>query len=181
METNNLDQNSLFDYEKALRVGVVTSAHGINGEVNVYPTTFDKDRFKSLKRVYIGKGSKVRPFTISSVNYFKNMVILGFAEVGDRNSSESLKGMDILIDRKDAAVLEKDEYFICDLLGFDVEADDGLKLGELKDILQTGANDVYVVLTAEGKEILIPSIRECILNTDTEAKKITVHLLKGLL
>lgn len=175
------DKEKAFDIESALRVGVVTSAHGIKGEVNVFSTTDDINRFTKLKKVYIGRNGKFRPYTVISVKFFKGTVILGFEEVPDRNTSEAMKGMDILIDRSDAVPLGEDEYFICDIIGYSVESDDGVMRGELKDVLQTGANDVYVVGMADGREILIPSIKDCILKVDTEAKRIIVHLLKGML
>ncbi|MCQ2495148.1 MAG: ribosome maturation factor RimM [Lachnospiraceae bacterium] len=166
--------------EDRLRVGVLTSAHGVHGEANIFPTTDDVKRFKKLKKVYLDTGKELRKLEIESVKFFKNMVILKFAGIDDRNEIERYKSRDLLIDREDAVPLGKDEFFICDLIGFDVITDEGEKLGPLKDILTTGANDVYVVALPEDKELLIPSIKECILNVDIEAKRIDVHLLPGL-
>ena len=108
------------------------------------------------------------------------MVILKFKEKDDRNEMEKYRNCDLLIDREDAVPLGEDEYFICDLIGLDIIDEDGSKIGVLTDILTSAANDVYVVEKTDGKELLIPAIRDCILETDLEKKTIKVHLLPGL-
>ncbi len=167
--------------ESMLRIGVITSPHGVHGEVKVYPTTDDVKRFELLEEVYLDiKGNQKKVF-IQGVKYFKNMVILKFKGLDNRNDIEGYRNVDILIDRKDAIPLEEGEFFICDILGFDIVEDNGNRLGVLDDVLQTGANDVYVVKTDEGKEILLPAIKECILDTDVEKRVIYVHVMKGLI
>lgn len=163
-----------------LRVGVITSPHGVHGEVNVFPTTDDAKRFLDLKTVYIDTKKELLEREIAGVKFFKNMVILKFKDMDDRNEMEKLRNCDILIDRKDAVPLGKDEYFICDLIGCDIILESGEKLGTLKDVITTAANDVYEVEKADGGEILIPAIKDCILETDIEKKVIKVHLLPGL-
>lgn len=164
-----------------LRVGVITSPHGIAGEVNVYPTTDDPARFKYLKKVYIDNIKELIPSNIESVKFFKGMVILKLDTVKDRNAAELLRKRDLLIDREDALPLEEGEFFICDLVGLEVVTDGGERLGVLEDILQTGANDVYSVKMEDGKELLIPVTDECVKSIEPENGKIIVHLLPGLL
>ncbi|MBR4724888.1 MAG: 16S rRNA processing protein RimM [Lachnospiraceae bacterium] len=164
-----------------LRVGVITSPHGIAGEVNVYPTTDDPARFKYLKKVYIDNIKELIPSNIESVKFFKGMVILKLDTVKDRNAAELLRKRDLLIDREDAVPLEEGEFFICDLVGLEVVTDGGERLGVLEDILQTGANDVYSVKMEDGKELLIPVTDECVKSIEPENGKIIVHLLPGLL
>lgn len=166
--------------EQYLRVGVISSTHGIRGEVKVYPTTDDVNRFNDLKKVFIDTGKELIPLEVSNVKFFKQMVILKFKEVNDINDIEKYRGKDLLIDRADAVKLEENEYFIYDLIESEVITEDGKQLGILAEIMTTGANDVYVVKTPEGKEILLPSIKECILDVDLDNKKITVHLMDGL-
>ena len=89
--------------------------------------------------------------------------------------------MDLLISREDAVPLGENENFIADLIDMTVTTDTGRKLGILKDVIQTGANDVYVVETEAKKEVLLPAIRECILQVDVEKKHMLVHILEGLL
>lgn len=166
--------------ENQLRVGVISSTHGIKGEVKVFPTTDDANRFNHLKKVYLDTGKESITLEIEGVKFFKQMVILKFKGIDNINDIEKYRGKDLLIDREDAVKLEKDEYFIFDLIDSEVITDEGEKLGTLAEILTTAANDVYVVKTPEGKELLIPSIKECILDVDVEHKSIKVHLINGL-
>ncbi|MBP5159907.1 MAG: 16S rRNA processing protein RimM [Lachnospiraceae bacterium] len=167
--------------EEYLRVGVVSNVHGVKGEVKVYPTTDDIDRFEYLKKVFLSKGREQKEYEVEGVKFFKGQAILKIAGVDDRDSALLLKGSDILVDRENAVELEEGEYFICDLVGSEVVTDEGGRLGELTDVLKTGANDVYVVKTDDGKEVLLPVIDECVLDIDAENKKITVHVMKGLI
>ena len=163
-----------------LRVGVITSPHGVRGEVNVFPTTDDANRFKALKRLYIDLGKELISTDVESVKFFKNMVILKLSYITDRDMAEKLRKKDLLIDRADAVPLEEGENFICDLIGLKVITDDDKSLGVIKDVLQTGANDVYLVEKPDKKELLIPVTRECVLDVDLEAGCVKVHLLPGL-
>lgn len=166
--------------EDRLRVGVITSPHGVHGEVNVYPTTDDIERFKKLKKCYIDTKKELIKVEPDSVKFFKGMAILHFKGMDDRNYIEKLRQCDLLIDREDAVKLKPGEYFICDLVGLNVVTDEGEELGVLEDIIQTAANDVYSVRLKDGKELLIPSIKDCVLDRNLETKVITVHLLPGL-
>ncbi len=168
------------DKENMLQVGVITQTHGIKGEVKVYPTTEDAGRFDELKKVYIDSKEGLIPVKINSVRYFKNLVILKFKGINDINEVEKYKKCPLLIERKDAIPLEEGEFFITDIIGISVVTDEDEVLGTLADVLKTGANDVYVVKDEQGKEILIPAIRQCILSTDIDEKVMKVHLLEGL-
>lgn len=161
------------------QVGVITQTHGIRGEVKVFPTTDDVTRFKKLKEVIASTEKERLILHIASVKYFKQYVILKFKEYDDINQIEFLKNAKLLVDRKHAIRLEKDEYYIVDLYGLNVVTDEGEALGTIKDVLTTGANDVYVV-SDEKNEILIPAIKDCIINVDIDASVITVHLIEGL-
>lgn len=164
-----------------LRVGVITSAHGIKGEVKVFPTTDDAKRFKELKEVILDTGKEYIPMEIEHVKFFKNMVILKFRGYDNINEIEKYKSKDLLITRDQAVDLEPDEYFITDLIGLAVVSDQGAELGILKDVLETGANDVYVVAMKDGKELMLPAIGDCILNVDLEQGRMEVHVLEGLM
>ena len=172
--------------EDLLKVGVITTTHGIRGEVKVYPTT-DADRFLDLEYVLLDTGREKRKLEIENVKYFKNLVILKFRGIDNINDIEMYKKRELWIPREEAQELEEDEYYIADLIGMDVVLEDGSKfgtleeLGTLTDVLQTGANDVYVVEDAKGEEILLPAIRECILDVDVEKNVMTIHLMKGLI
>ena len=167
--------------EDLLRVGVIANTHGIRGEVKVFPTTDEKERFKDLKKVILDMGKEQKVLEIQSVRFFKNLVILKFKGIDNINDIEMYKGKDLLVTREDAVPLEEGEYFIADLLDLDVYSDEDEKIGVLYDVMQTSANDVYVVKTEEGKEILLPAIDECILDIDLEENRKTVHIMEGLL
>ena len=167
--------------EKYFRVGVIANTHGIRGEVKVYPTTDDINRFKKLKKCILDTGKEYIDLNVESVKFFKNMVILKFKEYNNINDIECYKGKDILVSRDNAVKLEKGEYYIADILGAKVILEDGSEFGVLEDVMQTGANDVYVVKPLDNKEVLLPKIDECVKKLDIENKIVTVHIMKGLL
>ena len=167
--------------EELFRVGVISNTHGIRGEVKVYPTTDNVRRFDDLKEVILDTGKEQLNLHVTSVKYFKNMVILKFKEFDNINDIIPYKGMDLFVTRENAIPLEAGEYYIADIIGSKVITDEDKILGTLTDVLQTGANDVYVVKTKDGKEVLLPSIEECILDRDIENKIVKVHIMKGLL
>ena len=165
--------------EQYLRVGVIASTHGLKGEVKVFPTTDEPERFRKLKKVFLDTGKEYMPLKIKSVKFFKNQVILKFDEFQDINEVEKYRGKDLLIDREQALPLAENENFIVDLIDMDVYDEEEQRLGTLTDVLQTGANDVYVVETEKGKEILLPAIPSCILEVDVEAAKMIVRIPEG--
>ena len=167
--------------DNLLRVGVISSTHGVRGEVKVYPTTDDVNRFKSLKNVILDNGREHMDLEIQRVKFFKNMVILKFKGFDSIDDIEKYKGKDLLITRDQAVELGPDENFIVDLIGLRVITDNGEEFGTLTDVIKTGANDVYEVKTAEGKEVLFPAIKECVLNVDLTEGIVTVHIMAGLL
>ena len=164
-----------------LRVGVITSTHGIRGEVKVFPTTDDPDRFKKLKECIIaGKRGNVN-VTVQSVKFFKQYVIVKFKEFDNINDIEIYTKCDLLVTRDNAVTCEPGEYFICDLIGLRVITDEGKELGNLTDVIETGANNVYEVTSDTGKIYYLPVIDQCILSHDMTNRTVTVHILKGLL
>ena len=165
--------------EQMLRVGVITSTH-ITREVKVFPTTDDAKRFKTLKKVILD-GREPLELSIEQVKFFKNMVILKFKGYDNINDVETWRQRDLLITRDQAVELKEDEYFITDLIGLTVVNEEEAVLGRVKDVLETGANDVYVVELTGGKELLLPAIKDCILNVDLEGGRMKVHVLDGLM
>ena len=139
--------------EDLLQVGVITTTHGVRGEVKVFPTTDDPARFKKLKNVVLDTNI---------------------------NDVEKYRKKSLYVTRENAVKLKKNEYFIADLIGLQAESDEGEDLGELSDVLQTGANDVYVLSKEGTDDILLPAIKECVKEVDLENGKIIVHLLPGL-
>ncbi|MCD7762402.1 MAG: ribosome maturation factor RimM [Lachnospiraceae bacterium] len=196
--------------QNILRVGAVTTTHGLAGEVKVFPTTDDPARFRSLKSVLIEtntnavsghaqrsdtgvkySGSKdaaasnpdtLRELEVERVRFFKNLVIVKFRGLDRIEDVEGFRGCSLYVTRENAVKLEEGEYFIADLLGLHVYTDEDSSLfGTLTDVLQTGANDVYEVTLQDGRQVLIPAIRQCILDVDIENGSMRIHLLEGLL
>lgn len=169
--------------EDRFRVGIFTTTHGIKGEIKVYPTTDDISRFKSLKRVILETREGDVPLTVAEARLQKDQVILRFKEITNINEIEKWKGASLFVRREDAIKLPENRYFIADILESRVICDDGRELGILKDVLQTGANDVFVVAgmkDGKPKEYLIPHIKDCVLEVKPEEALIRVHMLDGL-
>ena len=168
-------------YEDLLQVGIITSTHGVRGEVKVYPTTDDPRRFRRLKEVVLDTGKEKMNLEIEGVKFFKQFVILKFKGLDNINDIEKYRQKSLYVTRKNAVRLQRDEYFIADLIGLKVQDEDGKELGTVKDVIETGANDVYEVEMADGKSLLLPAIKQCILNVDVENGTMQVHVLEGLL
>ena len=167
--------------EQLLQVGVIASTHGVRGEVKVFPTTDDANRFKKLKKVILDTGMEKKALEIQGVKFFKQFVILKFKGIDNINDIEKYKGKSLYVTRENAVKLKKDEYFIADLIDMQVVLEDGTLLGILTDVMKTGANDVYCVESEKYGEVLLPAIGECILDVDVEGRKMTVHLMPGLI
>ena len=167
--------------EQKLQVGIITATHGLKGEVKVYPTTDDPGRFRRLKKVILDNGKVSVDLEIESVKYFKQFVILKFKGLDDIEQVEKYRKASLYVTRDNAVRLKKDEFFIADLIDMKVVIEDGSPLGTLRDVITTGANDVYEVALDEGGTVLIPAIKECILDVDVENAVMRVHLLEGLL
>ena len=164
-------------------IGKIVNVHGLKGEIRVVPTTDDPSRFQLLDSIEIFYGSESSTYPLENAKPHKNVLILKLKGVEDRSKAETLVGGIIKVPRSNALPLEDDEYYQKDLLDMSVVSDKGEDLGLLVQVIETGANDVYVVRPKEptdSKDLLIPAIKECILNVDVANKKMTVHLMKGL-
>ena len=169
--------------EAYFRIGVITSAHGIRGGVKVFPVTEDPERFRKLDKVLYslpGQDQIQGSYEVKRVAFQKQMVLLEFEGVTDRNTAETLKGRQLWVSREEALPLGEREYYLADVMGMRVVTDKGEDLGIVTDILETGSNEVFQVEKEQGKQILIPSIPECVVEMDFEQNLLTVHLLPGL-
>ena len=160
-------------------IGKIVNTQGIKGEVRVMPQTDDITRFELLKSVFVVVRGKTEELEITSVRYHKQFVLLKFKGVDDMTTAEKYKTALLKIPEELAMECEEDEYYIRDLYDMEVVTDEGEELGIISDIIFGAANDVYVVKNSEN-EILIPAIKQCILNVDVAGNKMTVHLLEGL-
>lgn len=164
-----------------MQVGVITQTHGIKGEVKVFPTTDDVNRFKKLKEVIMDTGRERLTLEIEGVKFFKQYAILKFKGYDSINDIEKYKSAKLYIKREQAVKLKKDEYFIADLIDMEVVTEDGEYFGTMKDVLTTGANDVYIVTRQDGTEVLLPAIKQCVKSIDMDQSRITVHIMDGLI
>lgn len=163
-----------------LEVGQIVNTFGIKGFVKVKPWVNDIERFDDLEKVYVKIKKEIQKLEIEEVKYHKDMVLIKFKGIETVEQAEMLRNCYLEIDREDAVPLEEGTYYIVDLLESDVYTDEGEYLGRLEDIYNTGSKDIYVVKNELGKTVLLPGIPEVIKEVNLEEKKITVHLLKGL-
>ena len=164
-----------------LKVGTITQPFGIKGEMKVFSHTDDPKRFKKLNKGYIPEKGSYREFEVESAKMALPLVILKFKGIETPEEIRNYRQKDLYVSREDAAPLDEGEYYFADIIGMEVVDDEGIKRGKITDIIQTGANDVYEVTSEDGTSFLLPAIKDCILNIDTEAELMTVHILEGLL
>lgn len=162
-------------------MGVISNTHGVKGELKVFPTTDDVLRFKRLKNIRLVGNKRELEAEIENVRFFKNMAIVKFVGYDDINDVIGFKGMDLIIDRNDAVELKENEYFISDIIGARVELEDKSLLGTVKNVIITGANEVFEVESEIYGQILIPSVKECIKKLDVENSLLVVSLLDGMI
>lgn len=167
--------------EERLQVGVISSTHGVRGEVKVFPTTDDVRRFKKCKELILAAPREELVLEVESVKFFKQFAILKFKGIDNINEIEKYRNCGLYVTRENAVRLKKDEYFIADLIGIKVTDEEGIELGTLEDVIETGANDVYQIKMTDGRELLLPAIKQCVLDVDVESGRMTVHVLDGLL
>lgn len=169
--------------EEFFRVGIYTTTHGIKGEIKVFPTTDDIRRFDDLKEVILDTKEGKKELTVESVRYQQGCVLVKFKDIDNINDIEKWKGSSLFVTRENAVKLPEGRYFIADILDAKVITDEGRELGILYDVLQTAANDVFVVRGEKDgkmKEYLLPNIPDCVLDVKPEEARITVHMMDGL-
>lgn len=164
-----------------LKVGQIINTHGIKGEVKVFPLTDNERRFSKLKYVFMKSGEDFIKVDIEGVKYLKQLVILKLANIKDMNEAEKYKNQYLYVDRENAVKLSKDTFFIADLIGLEVFTDEGEMLGKITSVFSTGSNDVYEVKADNGKNILIPAIKDVVIEVDVEGGKMIIKMLEGLI
>ena len=167
--------------QEFLEIGQIVNTFGIKGMVKVKPFTDDITRFDNLKKVYVESNKTKKQYEIEEVKYHKDMVLIKFKGIDKVEDAELLRNSYLKVNRQDEPELEEGTYYIVDLMGLDVYSDEENLLGKVDDIFNNGSCDIYVVKDELGKQILLPSIKEVILDIDIENQKVTVHLLKGLI
>lgn len=166
---------------KYLEIGQIVNTFGIKGMVKVKPFTDDIKRFDKLQTIYIEKKNGRKEYEVEEVKYHKNMVLMKLSGIDTIEEAELLRQSYLLVDREKEEPLEEGVYYIVDLLGLEVYTEKGQLLGKVEDIFNTGSNDVYVVKNELGKQVLLPGIPEVLKEVNLEKRRITVHLIAGLM
>ena len=167
--------------EEYFEIGQIVNTSGLKGEIKVKPFTDDITKFNNFKTIYISIKKELKEFEIEHVRFSKNMVFLKLKGIDTIEEAENYRNLYLKRKRDKDEKLEKDTYYIVDILGCKVYTDEQKELGEVIDVFSTGSNDVYVVKDELGKQVLLPAIKDVIKNVDIENKLITVHLLEGLI
>jgi 16S rRNA processing protein RimM len=165
-----------------LHIGKITGAHGLNGEIKVFALTDDPARFSDLHEcLLVTSDEKSRvPATATGARFFHDTVLLKLKGIDDRSAAEKLRGLLISVTRDQAVALPPDTWFICDLIGSQVYDQEHGLLGELVDVLQTTAHDVYTVRLPGARDLLFPVLKSVLRQVDLAAHRIDVQLPAGL-
>lgn len=167
-----------------LLLGRVLRPHGIRGELRLEILTAYPERIVTGKRLFIGtdpkKPESATEYTVVQSRKHQHFLILQLEEITDRNDAELMRNLYVMVPPEEAVPLEEGEFYLYQLIGLTVHTDEDELLGELTEVIETGANDVYIVQGPRG-EVLLPAIDECILDIDFDNQTMTVHLLDGLL
>lgn len=166
--------------ESLLEVGQIVNTYGIKGFVKVVPLVDNNNQFKDFKKLYVQENKNINELHIEEVKFSKNLVLLKFLGIDTIEQAEKLRNIYLQAKRSDIK-LEKGAHFIVDLIGLEVYTEEGKLLGKLTEVLQPGANDVYIVEDESKKQILLPAIPDVIKNIDIEKNKMIVKLLEGLI
>lgn len=168
-----------------IKIGKIVNAAALKGEVKIYHYSDYKERFEEFDSVIVcgdRRGSDERQYEIENVRYQKDMVIAKLKGVNDRNAAESLKGFDVFITEEDLRELPEDTFYIRDLIGCEViDGRDGKTLGQISDVLKTGAQDIYQVELAFGGQALIPAVAQFIEKVDIRQKTVVIKVIPGLI
>ena len=160
-----------------INIGKIVKAVGIKGEVKVHTAAGSEGRYDEIEKVAVGETQ----YGIEKVRYQGNMVIIKLEGVDDRNEAEAMRGLELFIDEDDLPELPEDTFYIRDILGSTVyDGRDGKVAGCLKDVIGGRAQDVYVIESPEGEDIMVPAVKEFIRSIDLEEKKIIIDFIEGM-
>ena len=172
--------DSTLSEPRFLAIGQISKSHGVRGEVSVVILTEFVERFDNLNIVLLGKDDDVTPYEVDTLRWHRDRFLVRFKGVPDRTTADNLRGCYLQIPVDEAIPLEPDAYYVHQLIGLQVVTDDGKQLGQLQNVLETGANDVYIVENGTS-ELLLPATKEVVKSVDLNAQTMVVHLLDGLI
>ncbi len=163
-----------------LEVGRIVNTHGLRGEVKVVPWTDNADDLEAVATVYVHLAGEEKSLTVQNIRYQKNNLIVKFAEINSIEEAERYKGAVISAERDELGELPEGVYYIADLIGLRVEDEAGRYIGTIKDVFNTGANDIYEIEREGKKPLLLPVIEETVLEVNIAGGFVRVHILEGL-
>ncbi len=166
--------------DEYLLIGQIVAAHGLRGQVKLRAFTDRPDHIQQhVRTVFVGEHR--RPHRLLALHQPKpGVLIFTLSDITDRTAAEDLRREEVYIAANEAAPLDEDEYFLHDLYGLRVEREDGETLGTVREVIETGANDVLIVKRTSGGELLLPVIRDVIVHLDVGGGRMVVRLLDGL-
>jgi 16S rRNA processing protein RimM len=164
-----------------ITIGEIIAPHGYRGAVRVLPLTDFPERFLTMETAALNYGKKKETFRIEKAGRHKQFILLKFNEINSLEAAERLRGAFIEVPREEVVPLPPGRFYIFDLIGLKVWTEEGACLGQLSDVLQTGANDVYSIKGADGKEILVPALKEVVKLVDIPGGRMVVKLPEGIL
>jgi 16S rRNA processing protein RimM len=183
MAKNDLPASSPVDHSAEsdwITVGQVVGAFGVHGEIKVDPFTSFPDRFAETQTLYAG--ARYTPYTVLGAHWHKRHVLLQLAGIDDMDAAERLRGQALYIPSSEIHELPDGQFYLHDVIGLQVHSVDGRHLGSVKDIVQTGGTDLFVVeRTGSNREMLLPAVREFIKSVDVASGVMTVDPIPGLL
>lgn len=162
--------------EKIL-IGKITSAVGLKGEVKVYNYSDSIEIYEETPQIYVGD----ELMDVISVRQQKNMVVLRLSGFTDRDAAERARGREIFVTEADLPELPEGQFYVRDLIGMQVVTEEGEDLGEVTDVIQNTAQDLFEVELPEGRKVLIPKVDAFVRSIDGETRTVTVRLQEGLL
>lgn len=163
-----------------ITIGKIVNTQGHRGEVRVIPLTDFPERFSAMDKAFIELNGQTKLINIEKTYPHKKFIIIKFAGINDMNAAETLKNAKLLIPRDELMPLPEDTFYIFDIVGVGVFTEEGRYLGQVQDVLQTGANDVFIVEGETTRPLLIPALKQVVRDVDIEQKKMTVCLPEGL-
>ncbi len=160
-------------------IGIIRRAHGLKGEVCVEPISQAPGRFETLTTVLLEKGSGISEVEVESVRWMRNLVLVKIAGIDDRDAAQELRGARLGVRLSEVLPLPEDSYYVFEIVGCRVHGRNDRLIGEVVDVLEMPANDVFVVDTAKG-EVLIPAVKDIVKRVDIDNKRIWIEEIEGL-
>ena len=159
-----------------IEFGKIVNTHALKGEIKIYSYTDNVDNILKLKNVYINN----EKYAVINSRFLKGMFTMKLKEVNSIEEAKELVGNIIYRELNSSELDVEDEYFVKDLEGIDVYDEQDIYVGVLEEVFTTGANDVYKVVDANGKEIYLPAIKQVVKSVDIKSRKMVVHIMEGL-